>query len=179
VSAAVISVEVVVGTDTGDTAIQRVTAAFERAGDELQNFGAHVFPRLIPVFEAAEQRQFDAGGQGPYSGHWAPLSEAYAKWKRDNYPGQPTLVRTGALREALTQPTSPLANRQYSSSQFNFGTVGLEYASYHQVGTSQMPARPPFDFDSRFEDEFNAEARLGLVDAIRAARVDEFAEVTP
>lgn len=173
-----LTVELVVGTESGD-ATQRISAAFERAGDEVRDLMKYAGPRLVPVFEDAETRQFAAEGDGPYAGHWAALSEAYAAWKAKKYPGKPLLVRTGELREALTSSSSPLAARDYSATQFAFGTVGLEYASFHQVGAAFMPARPPFDFDSEFENEFEAAAHLSVVDALKAARLDEFARVSP
>ena len=104
--------------------------------------GRHVFPLLPPVFEAAEQRQFDAEGTGPVAGSWAPLSSMYAEWKAQKFPGQPILVATGALRDALTKSSSPLAARDWSSSTFQFGTADVEYASHHQLGTEKMPLFP-------------------------------------
>lgn len=178
-SAFAVVVQLEVGNDTGDAAVQRIVSAFEHASDEISDFGKHVFPRFVPVFEAAEKRQFDAEGEGPYAGHWAALSAKYAEWKQKAAPGQPTLVLSGDLREALTQSSSPLAARDYSASQFNFGTVNVPYASFHQLGTAFMPARPPFDFDGQFEDELERETHLGIVDAVRAGGVDFFAEVTP
>jgi len=179
VSVVGLTVELVVGTASGEEAVRKIAVAFERAGDEVKDFGRHVFPRLVPVFEAAEGRQFEGQGQGPFAGHWAALSEQYAKWKAKKYPGKPLLRRTDSLFEALTSSTSPLASREWSASEFAFGTVGLEYADHHQVGTEFMPARPPFDFDTEFEDGLQQATQLGIVDALRAARLDEVAEVTP
>lgn len=173
-----LSIEVTVGTDAGP-ATQRIVAAFERAGDELRGLMQYAGPRLVPVFESGLERQFDAEGHGPYAGHWAALSKRYAEWKAEKYPGRPILERTGDLRTALTQSSSPLASREWSASEFAFGTVGLEYAAFHQLGTAFMPARPPFDFDSQFEDAFTQAAHLAVVDAVKAARVSDFAQVTP
>ena len=84
-------------------------------------------------------------------------------------PGQPILVATGALRDALTIDGSTHALRDYSSTQFNFGTQGLEYASFHQLGTSRMPARPPFDFGPDVEREMARAAADGVRKAVREA----------
>lgn len=173
-----LTVELVVTDARGEQAVQKITTAFERAGDEIKDFGKHVFPRLVSVFEAAEGRQFDAEGGGPFAGHWAALSKRYAEWKSKAYPGKKTLERTGDLREALTSSTSPLAARDYSASSMAFGTAGVEYASFHVTGTPFMPARAPFDFDATFEDELEKATHLGIVDALRAARLDEVADVT-
>ncbi len=176
---AFLSVEYAVGTETGEPALQSFRAAFERAGDELRDFGRHTFPRLVPVFEDAVRRQFDARGKGPAAGQWKPLSPSYEKWKARAFPGMPLMERTGDLREALTDASSSMAWREWSASEFSFGTAGVPYASYHQTGTGRLPARPVFDFGSDFDSELTSALQLGIVDAMRAARVDEVAEVTP
>lgn len=160
-----------IGSESGPDVLQRCGVAFERAGTELVDMGKHVFPLLPSIFEAAEQRQFDAEGAGPVAGSWAALSETYAAWKAKKYPGQPILVATGALRDALTKPNSPLGARDWSATTFVFGTQGVEYASYHQLGTTSeasggMPARPPFDLDEQFQDELDQAVRDGVLASV-------------
>jgi len=174
-----LSIEYRVGTESGPDVMQRMGVAFERAGAELVDMGRHVFPLLPPVFEAAQARQFDAEGGGPVAGSWAELSDVYAAWKAKRYPGQPILVARGDLRDALTQPNSPFGARDWSASSFVFGTAGIEYASFHQTGTARMPARPPFDLDSQFEDELSVAGRKGINSAIRAANLDTFVGTIP
>lgn len=164
-----LQVEVSVGTDSGEGALQRLSVAFERAGEYVADFGKYVFPRLTPVFEAAEEEQFDAEGSGPTSGAWAPLTPSYAEWKAKAYPGAPILEQRGTMRAALTSSASPVAYREWSASEFAFGTAGVEYASFHQRGTSRMKARPPFDFGPSFEDALTREAMAGLREAVKAA----------
>lgn len=176
---ALLSVEYAVGTETGDAALQTFKAAFERAGDELQDFGRHVFPRLTPVFEGALDAQFDARGGGPTAGAWAALSPSYEEWKQRHFPGMPLLEATGDMRAALTQSSSPMAWREWSASEYSFGTAGVEYAGFHQVGTGRMPARPPFDFGPAFDESLTEALQLGVVDALKAAKVDDVAEVSP
>ena len=168
-SAVAITLEYQVGNETGDQSLERLAVAFERAGAEMADFGKHIFPELVPVLEAGVERQFDAEGTGPTAGPWAQLSAQYAAWKEDNYPGQPLLVATGALRDALTVDGSAHALRDYSASMFNFGTQGLDYASFHQTGTSRMPARPPLDFGPEFERELVGAAAAGVRTAVREA----------
>jgi phage gpG-like protein len=177
VSVVGLKVTYTVGRETGDDVVRNIAVALERAGAEVAQFGKYAFPHLIPVFESAEKRQFSAEGAGPSSGHWAALSAAYAKWKAKKYPGKPVLERSGKLRKALTS-NGPNAVRDYSASMMNFGTTDVEYASFHQMGTPFMPARPPFDFDAQFEKEMRQAAQLGLIDAVRAAKLDSIAEVT-
>lgn len=174
-SAVAVTLEYQMGTATGEQVMERLAVAFERAGAEVASFGKHIFPELVPVLEAAVSRQFSAEGQGPVAGGWAQLSAAYAAWKAEAHPGQPLLVATGALREALTVESGAHALRDYSDAQFNFGTTGLEYASLHQTGTTQMPARPPFDFGPDVERELVRAAAAGVRSAVREAGLDEFA----
>jgi hypothetical protein len=162
----------------GAEEMQRMAVAFERAGDELADFGRYVFPKLVPVFEEEMRDQFAAEGRGPRSGAWAPLSEQYAEWKDQHYPGQPILRREGTLHEALTSSGSPFARRAIAGDEFDFGTIGVEYASYMQVGTERMPARPPVDLGADFERLLVQAGEEAAREAISAAGVDEFAEVT-
>ena len=162
-----LSIEYRIGSESGPDALQRMGVAFERAGAELADMGKHVFPLLSTVFEDAEARQFDAQGAGPARGAWDELSDAYAAWKAQHFPGEPLLVCTGALRDGLTLASSPFGSREWSASSFVFGTTGVPYASFHQSGTGTMPARPPFDLDSQFQDDLKAAAREGMMAAIR------------
>lgn len=168
-TAVAITLEYQVGNETGEQSVERLAVAFERAGAEMANFGKHVFPELVPVLEAAVGRQFDAEGTGPAAGAWAQLQPAYAAWKEGRYPGQPILVATGALREALTNDANAHALRDYTDANFNFGTQGLDYASFHQTGTSRMPPRPPFDFGPDVEREMARAAADGVRKAVREA----------
>lgn len=155
--------------------LRRITVAFERAGDEIADFSKHLFPKLAPIFEAEEARQFDAQGGGP-GGAWAPLSPSYAAWKDRAFPGNPILVRSGALREALCSSSSPFAQRAISGDEFEYGTTGLEYASFHQLGTERMPARAEFDFSSDFERDINAAALAAVREAVQASGLAEFVD---
>jgi phage gpG-like protein len=178
VSAVAITVEYQVGQQTGEAVLERMAVAFERAGAECADFGKHIFPELVPVLEAGAKRQFDTEGSGPNAGAWAQLSAQYEAWKAGAHPGEPILVATGALRDALTVDGSTHALRDYSSTTFNFGTQGLEYASFHQLGTSRMPARPPFDFGPEFERELLRAAAAGVRAAVKEATADEYATLT-
>ena len=122
------------------------------------------------------EKQFDSEGSGA-RGSWAPLSEKYAAWKSTHYPGMPILQATGTMKDALTNSASPYAHREVSGNDFNFGTSGLDYASYHQTGTSRMPDRPPFDFSPDFERDLLAAALEGAREAMAESRLMEYVEV--
>jgi phage gpG-like protein len=83
-------------------------------------------------------------------------------------------VRTGALREALTSSSALGARRIMTKDAFDFGTSGIEYASFHQVGTSNMPDRPPFDFGSELERSVTESMKEGVREAMRRTGADEF-----
>lgn len=164
-----LQVEILVGNNTAAAAFQNFAVAFERGGRAIENFGEHVYPLLVPVFEDAVDAQFEARGKGPAFGAWASLSPSYEQWKAGAAPGQPLLEFSGAMRAGLTQSSSPNALRQWDNTSFSFGTVGLPYADYHQSGTGKMPARPPFDFGADFERAMQVAAARGLRNGIKAA----------
>lgn len=163
------------GVDEGPAVLERLAVAFERAGDELADFGNTIFPKLTPVFEAEMEKQFQSEGSGQ-SGAWAQLSPAYEAWKSKMYPGNPILEASGRMKAGLTDSSSPFATRVFGGDTFEFGTAGVEYASYHQLGTASMPARPPFDFSSDFERDL-AEAALGAArEVVQKSGLAEFVE---
>jgi len=173
-----IQVEVAVGSDNGPDALVRLAAAFERAGPAIADFGQYVFPKLAAVFEDAVTEQFDGRGSGPVAGSWSALTPDYAAWKAGAYPGQPLLELTGALRAGLTSSASPSAFRQWDSTSFNFGTSGVEYATFHQMGTAKMSPRPVFDFGASFEDAMTRATAACVREAIKTAS-NGMIQVTP
>lgn len=158
-------------------AMEKFVAAFERAGEELRDFGKYLWPKLTPLLERRIGDQFDAEGGGA-QGSWAPLSAQYAAWKEANYPGMPILRRTGAMYEGLTSD-SPFSLRQSDGDSYRFGTQGVTYASYHQSGTGRMPARPVFDFiHGSFDTELSRIGVAAMRDAMQQARLDQVADLS-
>lgn len=166
---------VVAGQDGGLEVLERISVAFERAGDELADFGENVFPRLVPVFEAEMAKQFQSEGSGQ-SGPWAPLSPAYEALKQQRHPGNPILEASGRMKEGLTESSSPFATRRFGGSDFEFGTNQVEYASFHQTSTATMPARPPFDFSPDFERDLSAAALEAAREVVQKSGLAEFVE---
>jgi phage gpG-like protein len=148
------------------TIMEKLSVGFERAGAGVKDFQKYIWPKLIPVFEEEEKRQFAAEGHGPHRGHWQELTEQYEEWKSRTHPGLPILELSGKLKEALTESASPFAKRETTSDTFDFGTQGVEYASFHQLGTRFMSDRPPFDFGGQFERELQQAALEGVREAI-------------
>lgn len=163
----------------GGAVLERIGVAFERSGDEVKDFEKYLWPKVTAALETDVRRQFAEQGGGPARGSWVELSPDYAAWKAKNYPGQPILQRTGAMYRALTDGNDPHALRASAGSDtFEFGTRGLEYPSFHQLGTIRMVDRPPFDFGSDFQRDLQQAGMDAVREALRAARMDEFAEVS-
>jgi len=71
-------------------------------------------------------------------GGWSPLKPRYAAWKATRFPGTPTLVMSGKLFRELRSLNGPANSIGMTSA--TFGT-DIEYAKFHQYGTSKMPKR--------------------------------------
>lgn len=71
-------------------------------------------------------------------GGWAPLDPQYAAWKMARFPGAPPLVRSGRLFASLTGATASIESMTNTS--LTVGT-SVEYAKFHQYGTTKMPKR--------------------------------------
>lgn len=98
----------------------RMAAAKRRA---LADIGTAVASRAQLAFRTASLRPAP----------WAPRKAS----KRDD--GHPLLIRSGNLRQSITW-------RLNGSDSVVVGAP-VKYASYHQLGTKKMPARPFFPFD--------------------------------
>lgn len=95
------------------------------------------FQAMANLQRSIWQKQFDA--EGAYTGaRWAALSPPYRRWKAKHYPGRKILERTGLLRESLTQ--RPFGIDEVKDDLMVIGT-GVPYASYHQKGAPNLPAR--------------------------------------
>jgi phage gpG-like protein len=157
-------------------ATQKMALAFERTGEAMENFGEKFFPILTTMLEVEVGEQFGREGGGPNRGAWVPLSPGYEAWKQTHYPGKPILQRTGVMMDALTKDGGN-SLRVENGNDFNFGTQGVEYASFHQTGTRGMPDRPPFDFSAGFEKDVQVAARQAAHEAMRDAGLEDFGTV--
>lgn len=174
----ILSVELAyyVGNQRDDLALQKMRVAFERADFGMRKLGKYLFPRLIGLMEKEASRQFKTGGAGPNRAKWAALTEPYRTWKAKRYPGKPILVRTETLKQALTESSSPFAERSFSDESMTFGTKGLPYASFPQTGTVRMVSRPPLDFTESFEKAVRRESLAAAREVMEEARLGEFGD---
>jgi len=85
------------------------------------------------------------------SGGWSPLDPQYAAWKKVEAPGTDLMTRTGRLFRSLTSLQGPPNNIDIMDA--TFGTR-VEYAKFHQYGTTKMPKRKvvyePIGFAKKF-----------------------------
>lgn len=71
-------------------------------------------------------------------GGWAPLNSEYSAWKQTEFPGRPIMQATGRLRDSLTRLDGPANQIRLTTAQFG---TDVEYARFHQYGTTRMPKR--------------------------------------
>lgn len=99
---------------------------------------------LRPVFRWAKrelEKSYAANfaSNGMLVGGWSPLDATYASWKMSRFPGAPPMIRSGRLFRSLTEMTDSRVNI-IEKTQASFGTT-VEYAKFHQYGTTKMPKR--------------------------------------
>lgn len=114
---------------------REVTQRLTRYGGYLDDW-MRFWPEVTEAFTRREQIWFGREGEGT----WPALSETYAAWKAQVYPGKPLLVATGDLKGQLTDPAK--AELAKTPRELVLGST-LKYAGYHQQGTEHMPARKP------------------------------------
>lgn len=71
-------------------------------------------------------------------GGWAPLTPEYAAWKMARFPGAPPMVISGKLFASLTGATD--SYESMTNTSLTIGT-SVEYAKFHQYGTTKMAKR--------------------------------------
>lgn len=121
-----------------------------------------VFEKARLVLEAANVANFSLGGLP--SGGWRPLDAGYASWKAVNFPGAPIMVRTGRLFRSVADLRGPANSIRPRSA--TFGT-DVEYAKFHQYGTTKMPKRQvifePVGFATKTSEDMAAWVAHGEV----------------
>ncbi len=122
----------------GDTQLDRRLERIELGATSAVT----AFERIAESFVRAERRQFRT--EGAYgSGGWAPLSEGYAAWKAQHYPGQPILQRTGDLYRSLTGGAGFV---RVIEDHFMVVGSSVEYGGFHmRPGPNGRPARKPIE----------------------------------
>lgn len=118
---------------------------------DLLNDASDAWPHVTDLIHRHNLRTFESEGSATGDRRaWVPLSPRYAARKAREFPGRPILVRTAALRSALTSGGSGSRVRK-SRRSLEVGARGEQarIGEYHQTGTAYMPARPPVKYDPR------------------------------
>lgn len=145
----------------GDVQYSRAFDLYGKLASDLSEPLADIGDKLLQ----AVGDQFATEGAHGLGRRWQPLSQAYAAWKEQHYPGRPILVRTGDMRSAaLSKGALSVSPRRLTYE------VDSEYAIYHQEGRG-VPQRKIValsnadrrDWDRVFAEYLAAERhRVGL-----------------
>lgn len=132
----------------GETLVDR---EFERFAEHAENL-TPVWKNLADLLRNVSKRQFSSEGQYA-SGGWAPLAPSTLAAKKRQGLSSKILHATLALKNSLTQKSSSDQQLIITPLQLVFGSL-VEYAGFHQHGTSTMPRRPPLDLREATRREF-------------------------
>lgn len=132
-----------------------LTAAFLRS----KNF-APLFVKAKAEISAMNTANFALGGLP--SGGWAPLDAGYGAWKATRFPGMPPMVKTGKLLASMTG-NSPDSLFSVTPTSMSIGTK-VEYAKFHQYGTTKMPKRKLVFEPAGFAEKYANDAADWVVD---------------
>lgn len=142
-------------------AIARMIAMKKRANDMRP-----VLWRAKQWLRFANEENFRQAGLP--SGGWSPLDPQYAAWKKATGSSTDPLIDTRRLFRSLVSLDGP-ANR-IDLMDATFGTT-IEYAKFHQYGTTRMPKRKvvyePVGFAKRFGEVAAIYVAHGNTKAVR------------
>jgi phage gpG-like protein len=131
--------------------LESMIASMEKKIVRAQNF-APIFPKAKAEIALSTAANFTSNGL--LVGGWAPLDAQYGSWKATRFPGAPPMVRTGRLFASLTAQN--MASVSIAPKSFTIGT-NVEYAKFHQYGTSKMAKRKilfvPAEFSKKFAND--------------------------
>jgi hypothetical protein len=137
--------------------LERIARCFDFTYEDLGQKLAEA--NAAGIFEMMEAET------GP-DGAWAPLSEAYAAWKAERFPGQPI----SELHLLMKDPAQLLGELQTEPDRMvqTYGTTeeAKQEAVWFQEGGGNQPGRP-------FYTEFNGLSER-LIAEVLDARFDEF-----
>lgn len=144
---------------------KQLARGLSRFADDVKDL-KEPFREIVKQFYEIEEKQFQSeGGYG--SGGWKPLSPRTVELKRKaGFPNK-ILVREKFLMESLTGK-NPWSIAEVRPLEMRVGSK-LEYARFHQKGTSTMPARPVIDLTEGDKMTFMKTIQRYLVNQIGRA----------
>lgn len=98
---------------------------------------------------------------GSLVGGWAPLDSGYAAWKSVRRPAASIMVFDGTLFNSLRSLDKAAVNKIEKLSA-TFGT-DVEYAKFHQYGTTKMPQRKIIFEPKGFTRDISRKARKYVI----------------
>lgn len=104
-----------------------------------------------PIAADVEEEQWDTRGMG----EWPALADSTIRRKEGRWPLDP-LIRTGDLKSSLVDP----GRAADSGPQHMIWSTDVDYARFHQEGTSRMPMRQVVPDPFRVEDRRKVEAAM-------------------
>lgn len=126
----------------------QVRLALQRFADGIKDWTVFWQDYFLPSWYRSLDTNFTTAG-GATGNPWPPLSVKYQAWKQKHWPGLPTNVLSGALRESLTFPNDANAVLTVTPTSLTVGT-NVSYGRYVQLGTRRMPARPVLRISETF-----------------------------
>lgn len=147
--------------------VEILNRAFNRIDEQISDL-RNIWPAVADVFYKAEKDQFDSEGAAGASGKWAPLSQAYKKFKEVHFPGQPILQRDHSLVASLTGANGSDSIFRPEPQELTIGSKA-PYARAHQLGKGRLPARPPISLSETQKREMQKAIQKGLVEFARKA----------
>ncbi len=123
-----------------DPSEDAITLGLSRFANEIENFKEFFEEHLQPVLADIFGDQFQTEGSRGPAGKWAPLSPDYARRKP---PGLPILVRSGELKNMLTDERAMIAQ----AFKDTFTLWVNKYGVFHQAGSRDgtLPQRKVVD----------------------------------
>ncbi len=131
-----------------------LAAGMERWANLVPDF-SEAWPHATDLIHRHNSRTFRTRGAGTGDRRrWVRLSPRYRARKARDFPGRGLLVRTSALRDALTGSGSgSRVKKTKDSLEVGIKGPAAEYGKYHQTGTPIMPARPPIKFSRNLRNK--------------------------
>ena len=146
-------------------AIHVDTEGIEETVDDLEDIADRgkdfrpVFRKIADDVAKSSAENFTT--QGLPVGGWAPLDTQYAAWKSKHAPGAPPMIRSGNLFRSVSQSRGVALD--INKHRASYGTK-VEYAKFHQYGTTKMPKRQIIFVPQDADREWSGMAKDYVVD---------------
>lgn len=131
-----------------------LAAGMERWANLVPDF-SEAWPPMVDLIHRHNSRTFRTRGAGTGDRRpWRRLTPNYRARKARDFPGRGLLVRTSALRDALTGSGSgSRVQKRKGSLEVGIKGPAAEYGKYHQTGTRYMVRRPPIKFGKNLRNK--------------------------